>query len=226
MALLTGLALSHPKPVGDLNPDVPPALADLVMRLLAKKPADRPASAQAVVEALQAVERPFLDGRTVGHVHPAGIGPAARLASAGRRRRPFILAAAAAAFLAAIVAAAVVVIIRDKNGNKTAEIVLPDGGTILIRPAEELVGAGKAALSSDDAWVERMQSLPPEKQVKEVVDELKRLNPAFDGGVAPTIRDGVVTELEFTTDNITNVAPVRAAEVAKESTGAPEAPRT
>ncbi len=210
MALLAGLALSHPKPVGDLNPDVPPALADLVMRLLAKKPADRPASAQEVVEALQAVERPFLDEQTVGYVKPAGTGPAVRLASAGSWRRPFIWTAAAAAFFAAIVAAAVVVIIRDKNGNKTAEIVLPEGGTIHIHPAEELVGADKAALSSDDAWVEKVQSLPPEKQVKAVVDELKRLNPSFDGGVAPTIRDGLVTELKFTTDNITNIAPVRA----------------
>ncbi len=210
MALLTDLALFHPKPVRDLNPDVPLALADLVMRLLAKKPADRPASAQEVVEGLQAVERVFLNERTVGHVQQSGAGPAARSASGGKRRRPFVLAAAAAAFLAAVVAAAVVVIIRDKNGNKTAEIILPDGGTIHIRPGEELVGAGKADLPSDDAWIEKVQSLSPEKQVKAVVDELKRLNPAFDGGVAPTIRDGVVTELKFNTDNITNIAPVRA----------------
>ena len=209
MGLLTALAAAHPKSVRDLNPYAPEALADLVMRLLAKKPGDRPASAQEVVEALQAVERAALDERSAACIQPAGASPAARSASGGRRRRPYILAAAAAAFLA-VVAAAVVVIIRDKNGNKTAEIVLPEGAAVHIDPGEKLGGAAKTALSpSDDAWVEKVQSLRPEKQIKEVVDELKRLNPLFDGGVAPTIRDGVVTELKFTTDHITNIAPLR-----------------
>src|SRR5439155_25894446 len=39
------------------NPAVPPALADLTTRLLAKEPKDRPQTARAVVAALAAVER-------------------------------------------------------------------------------------------------------------------------------------------------------------------------
>jgi WD40 repeat protein len=57
MALLTALATESPPAVGDLAPDVPPALAELVLRLLARDPADRPPSAQAVVEELRALER-------------------------------------------------------------------------------------------------------------------------------------------------------------------------
>ena len=57
MALLTALAVADPKPVRELNPDMPAALAELVMRLLAKKPADRPASAQEVVDQLAAIEK-------------------------------------------------------------------------------------------------------------------------------------------------------------------------
>jgi hypothetical protein len=57
LARLAALAVDTPRPVHELNPAVPPALAGLVMRLLAKDPAARPPSARAVVEALQAIER-------------------------------------------------------------------------------------------------------------------------------------------------------------------------
>jgi serine/threonine protein kinase len=57
MAVLTALALDTPPPLAELNPDLPQELADLLMQLLAKDPAQRPRSAQEVVERLQAVER-------------------------------------------------------------------------------------------------------------------------------------------------------------------------
>ena len=63
MAVLASLASDTPSPPGDLNPAVPPALGELVMRLLAKKPEDRPTSAQAVVEAIKTVERELLAQR-------------------------------------------------------------------------------------------------------------------------------------------------------------------
>src|SRR5262249_21672809 len=57
MAVLTALALDAVAPVRSLNPAVPPALAELIERLLAKRPEDRPQSAQEVVQALRAIER-------------------------------------------------------------------------------------------------------------------------------------------------------------------------
>src|SRR5579864_1089206 len=56
MAVLTALAVEEPKAVNDLAPELPNGVADLVKTLLAKKPDDRPASARAVVEAIQALE--------------------------------------------------------------------------------------------------------------------------------------------------------------------------
>jgi urea transport system substrate-binding protein len=56
MAVLTALAVREPRPIADLNPDVPPALADLVARMLDKERDNRPASALEVKEALQAIE--------------------------------------------------------------------------------------------------------------------------------------------------------------------------
>ncbi|HXG13449.1 MAG TPA: protein kinase [Gemmataceae bacterium] len=56
LAILTALALRTPPPVSRLNPDIPEALSDLIMKLLAKKPDDRPPSARAVAQALAAIE--------------------------------------------------------------------------------------------------------------------------------------------------------------------------
>src|SRR5262249_49806940 len=45
---------TEPTPPGELSPAVPPALARLVMQLLAKRPEDRPPSAEAALPALDA----------------------------------------------------------------------------------------------------------------------------------------------------------------------------
>ena len=56
MAVLTALAVERPKPIADSNPGVLPGLEHLIMRLLAKDPARRPASAVDVELALQRCE--------------------------------------------------------------------------------------------------------------------------------------------------------------------------
>ena len=63
MAVLSALASATPRSLRLIVPDVRPALDELVMRLLAKDPVDRPASAQAVVEAIKAIERDLLSER-------------------------------------------------------------------------------------------------------------------------------------------------------------------
>src|SRR5262249_8483537 len=50
MALLTALAVENPRAVQEINATLPPALANLIMRLLAKDPAARPPSAGEVVK--------------------------------------------------------------------------------------------------------------------------------------------------------------------------------
>ncbi len=57
MAILTALATETPPPVRDFNPDVTPEFNDLIMRMLEKDPAKRPASARVVVDAILAMER-------------------------------------------------------------------------------------------------------------------------------------------------------------------------
>jgi formylglycine-generating enzyme required for sulfatase activity/Leucine-rich repeat (LRR) protein len=48
------------------------------------------------------------------------------------------------------------------------------------------------------------------QQVDEVRRELMRLNSGFDGKLTPTIENEVVTELSFNSDQVDNIAPVRA----------------
>ncbi len=52
MATLMALALESPSPIRLLNPEIPPALAELVFWLLAKSAEDRPRSARVVADAL------------------------------------------------------------------------------------------------------------------------------------------------------------------------------
>jgi hypothetical protein len=55
VALLTALATRRPRPVQELNPKIPQALAKLVKQLLAKDPNDRPESAEAVRDVLEGI---------------------------------------------------------------------------------------------------------------------------------------------------------------------------
>jgi serine/threonine protein kinase len=55
IALLAALALDTPTSPREVNPEIPAALSDLVMHLLAKNPADRPESATVVIEALDVI---------------------------------------------------------------------------------------------------------------------------------------------------------------------------
>jgi len=56
MSQLRSLEMDQPPPPNQLNPQVTPALSDLVMRLLAKNPAQRLATARQLTTALHAVE--------------------------------------------------------------------------------------------------------------------------------------------------------------------------
>jgi serine/threonine protein kinase len=55
-AQMMALTQRTPRPLAELNPNLPSGLANLVMQLLSFDPADRPASAEAVVQRIQAIE--------------------------------------------------------------------------------------------------------------------------------------------------------------------------
>jgi formylglycine-generating enzyme required for sulfatase activity/Leucine-rich repeat (LRR) protein len=61
-----------------------------------------------------------------------------------------------------------------------------------------------------DADVQRIAALPAAEQVEELRKELMLLNSKFNGQVAPKIENDVVTEFSVNTDEIENIAPLRA----------------
>jgi serine/threonine protein kinase len=96
MSVLAALALEKPTPPREINPDLPPALADLIMQLLAKNPADRPASANAVVASLQAFEGEQKTDTPVDETARLVSAPRTKRASSSTRLRRLMMAAAVA----------------------------------------------------------------------------------------------------------------------------------
>jgi hypothetical protein len=101
---------------------VPPGLAAMVARMMAKQPADRHPSAAAVADALA----PFCGDPTPARPRP------------GHRVALGLLAAA-------VVAAAGVVIVRDRDGQTVATVSVPDGGsvTVTVGPAADDPATGE-----------------------------------------------------------------------------------
>ena len=59
-------------------------------------------------------------------------------------------------------------------------------------------------------WLKDVGALPAEAQVVAVVKKLQELNPRFDGKETHKVEKGVITELQFTADDVTDISPVRA----------------
>jgi CubicO group peptidase (beta-lactamase class C family)/WD40 repeat protein len=97
MAVLKSVAVKEPTAPFEINRAVPKTLSKLILRLLAKEPADRPASAGEVAETLRAVELELTNEDTLLAL-PRGAPAPARTGK--RRRWPRVVAALALLALA------------------------------------------------------------------------------------------------------------------------------
>jgi len=152
MSVLMSLAMDTPLSPLTANPQLPPAVGELIEKLLSKDPAGRPAKAKAVVQALQNIERdttmmlssppalpvqaspsPSADGeRTVAS------DPLPRSPLPPKRRRPMWVAVAAGLLLllGGIVAATIIIRIKTPDGQIT-EIKAPEGSTVEVEHKAE-----------------------------------------------------------------------------------------
>jgi serine/threonine protein kinase/lysophospholipase L1-like esterase len=96
VSTIVEVALHEPPPPAQLDPGIPRELSALVMKLLEKDPARRPASADDVVDVLSALEKrlarqrePREDSKTV----PSAPPPPAVAAARSRSRRPLLIGA-------------------------------------------------------------------------------------------------------------------------------------
>ena len=115
----------------------------------------------------------------------------------------------------------------EKNGFQffAKDFKMESGGTTTIKatllPVKVAVVAGQPNAPWNtpafQQWMKTMAALPAEQQVEAVSKKLIQLNPSFDGRLTsadgrgtPKIVSGVVTELGFLSDNVTDISPVRA----------------
>jgi len=87
VSVLKATALNEPTPLQELAPALPTALSDLVMQLLAKDPENRPVSAVAVGEALEAIANTEFPGAPTRGSRTKLPAAAGRRATPGRRPR-------------------------------------------------------------------------------------------------------------------------------------------
>ncbi len=93
-AVLTALAVTDPRPPHAVNPAVPRQLSALVLRLLAKDPADRPQSADELIERLDALD--LTAAAPADDAAGPPVTPASRVRRRWRRAGVATLVAAAA----------------------------------------------------------------------------------------------------------------------------------
>jgi Leucine-rich repeat (LRR) protein/tRNA A-37 threonylcarbamoyl transferase component Bud32 len=202
--VLVRVCTETPPRVDQLDPLVPPALADLIGRLMEKDPNKRPPSAQAVIEDLRAIEREL-----AANTAPQAAGGPRPGASGGRPRRwPWVAVAAALVLVGGVLLGQVLVRIRDKDGKVVSQTPLPPGGTVEIVPNNQSETAGSKGI--DVGWVERVRKLPPAEQVEAVRKRLQQCNPDFDGTFEPKTENGVVRELKIRSNSVQDLSPVRA----------------
>ena len=144
----------EPRPIREINPEIPEWLCGIVAKLMAKRPDDRFQSAQEVAklleECLAHVQQPTaVPLPAAAHSPlPPGEGQGVRVAGAhkprlfaGRSRRKRILAAVLGVLFVGVLGLASGILIHLKKDNKTTTLEVPEGSTdgppLAVAPFDE-----------------------------------------------------------------------------------------
>jgi formylglycine-generating enzyme required for sulfatase activity len=171
MATLLAIATETPVPVRELNPDVPPRFAELIHKLLGRKPEDRPASAKAVVEAITALEAdlptPVMKKVELPVSDSVGAAPtmmqsvdSTRISSSRSQRR-------SAAPLLMVAGAGMLVLLMGIVGIVAFFYLHNDGGTVAAENAQsDLTAEQPAKQTRPKEAVTGRAKTPPEPPIK------------------------------------------------------------
>jgi serine/threonine protein kinase len=142
VAVLSAVLTQEPRPVRELNPQVPERLAGLIARLLAKQPGERPASAQVVADELLAIHQErkasadtaTLEGSETIHLEP---GTSGAMPAAGAHPRHRLRVAVALVLGGLAMAALVALAVSNWNSQQPTVVKNPDqGGTAQPTPIQ------------------------------------------------------------------------------------------
>jgi hypothetical protein len=105
-------------------------------------------------------------------------------------------------------------VICDVRSDRDIDVLRDLAGKSLItikdKPAAEFLKEWDAKNGPFEQWLKDTQKLPAQKQVEAVAKKLQELNPEFNGKVEHRIENGSVTLLEFRTESVSDISPVRA----------------
>jgi serine/threonine protein kinase len=209
MAVLRRVCDDTPRPVREVDPEVPQWLADMIAKLHGKDPAERFQSAQEVANLLG---KYLTDLQMGGAAAPVSATRTVVRRPCGRR----VAVTAGGLILAALGAIAMYAFTRPsrESGTPTPSALSSGDNDRTTKPSDTRSAhpvPGNASPPNADEFVARVASLTAEGQVKAVEEELRRRNLDFDGKVSATIVDGVVTGLALdAADGVTDISPVRA----------------
>jgi serine/threonine protein kinase len=121
MAVLSSLAKGTTHPAAGLVPGLPTGVTKLLDSLLAKEPADRPASAAEVARTLMALEQDAAEFAPATDQKPSLVRTGIKTATSARRRRLAIVGGLGLSTLAIVlVVASLAGVFRGRNGNDQA----------------------------------------------------------------------------------------------------------
>jgi serine/threonine protein kinase/Leucine-rich repeat (LRR) protein len=174
MAVLSALAMDTPKPVGDLNPAVPPDLAALVMQLLTKDPTRRLDPAADVARRLADIEagctvspspvQPVEPPNPWADIHLAESGSPLAIARGSPPARRFLVAAAVlfVLFGGLLLGGQIIIKIYDDKGRKAVELTVPEGGKAVVEKDGKPIATLPGATESPE---KRKDDKPQDKKV-------------------------------------------------------------
>ncbi len=141
-AVLAALENAPPRPVRELNPEVPPGLAELIGRLLAKDPGERPAKARDVAVALAALAAPQGQPRR-------------------RSRKPFAVAAGILVLVTGgLLLALIIIRIQDRDGKETT-LTVPEGRNVKLEQGGKVLGTFPSRAAADKRPLGPLDRLDP-----------------------------------------------------------------
>lgn len=189
-------------PLAELPTNVPEGLRVVLTRMVEKNPTQRYHTPAEVAQALV----PFLVRATDAKSGESYDGKA-------KRARRFLepVSIGWVVLGAMLLAAGVLALVRFQNGRgeHSGETAGPNSSFPPNKHAEAFDDIKEKRLVGD-AWLEQLNGLPAQQQVDGLSERLRQLNPGFRGKATHKAEEGVVTELQFSTDEVTDIAPVRA----------------
>jgi predicted Ser/Thr protein kinase len=197
-----------PPDLAAARPDCPATVASLVKRMMAKDRAKRPANYDELIAELTAARN--------------ALGKSVTARAAAKSRKMMMLTGAG---VVAVVAAVAVIVggprfrvaesPTDAQKRVPPAVAAPVPGRASATPPStqpSSPAAGTAATTSkpvDDAFIKEVAALPAKQQIARFVEEMKKLNPDWDGKVTYTSEKNKVVELSFFTLGVTNITPIR-----------------